>query len=194
MSFPKRFAVVCLLVVLAAVPAFAQDPPPAPPEPNQGSHVQFTGSYTFDGQEVSVLGATIPITSRIALVQINAFAPKFKLADGSEGVTFHTLDIEYGRNLGDFFKGKSEQVNLNRFFVAGSIGFGSARNAQGQGNSSFAIHYAGRATLCVKQNEDKSCQAGIDLVNVQYWQSRIARLGGPEAGSFQVGAQARLYF
>ena len=179
----KLLSVVLFAVMLVAAPsALSQDaPPPAPVQPNEGTHISFTGSYTVDGSQIAVAGINVPVTNRWSINLVNAFAPDVMLADGSSGVSFHVVEVEYARNLSDLFKAQSSQFNSDRFNFAVSGGLGSARNAQGSGNASFAFSAAGRFTL--KLNESTS----LDIVNVRYFRSRIAALVGQQGGDFQAG-------
>jgi hypothetical protein len=179
----KAIALVFLFTLAAAGAMFAQ----APPEPNTGDHIQFVTNYVFDGgakgqAAVAVLG--VPITERFSLLAVNMAAPKV----GVSGVTGHTIELEYARNLADLIKSKSAQVNPSRFYFAVSGGAGAIRNAQGEGNASFAFSVAGRFTL--KINDSVS----VDLVNVRHWQSRIATFTGQVGGETQAGAGFRFTF
>lgn len=180
----KVFTLFAVLL-FAAVMVGAQDVPPkdAPPQqPNEGTHIQFSANYDANGSNVAVLGVTIPITNRWSLVQINA------VPTNNSNLSFHTLEVEYSRNLADLLKGKSAQVNPGRFIFAVSGGAGSVRNAQGSGNASFAFSVGGRLTLRVNDS------TAIDILNVRRWQSRIATITGQSSGSTDLGMGFRFSF
>ena len=179
------FLALCLAVAVPS--AHAQAPAAAPAEPNAGDHIQFITNYAYDGgakgqAAVAVIG--LPITDRFSLLAVNAVAPKV----GLSGVSFHSVELEYARNLADLIKSKSAQVNPSRFYVALSGGAGTVRDAQGAGNASFAFSAAGRFTI--KVNDSVS----FDLVNVRYWRSRIATFAGQVGGETQAGAGFRFTF
>lgn len=184
----RKAGIVVMLLAAAlwfSAPAAAQEPA-APAEPNAGDHVQISASYTIDGSKgqaaVVVLG--VPISNRFSILAVNAVAPKV----GLEGVTFHSLELEYARKLSDLIKSKSAQVNPSRFSFAISGGAGTARNAQGSGNASFAFSGAGRFTLRLNDN------TSIDIVNVRYWRSRIATFAGQASGETQLASGFRFSF
>jgi len=181
----NRIALLFLFVfALCAVPAGAQTPAP----PNApGDHIQFITNYVYDGGSkgqaaVAVLG--VPVTERFSLLAVNMTAPKV----GISGVSGHTVELEYARNLADLIKSSSAQVNPSRFYFAVSGGAGAIRDAQGVGNASFAFSVAGRFTL--KVNDSVS----VDLVNVRYWRSRIATFAGQVGGEAQAGSGFRFTF
>jgi len=179
----KVFAFVFLFFVVLAVPSPAQVPPPNAP----GDHIQFVTNYVYEGgakgqAAVAVLG--LPVTSRFSLLAVNMTAPKV----GLHGVSGHTFELEYARNLADVIKSKSAQVNPSRFYFAVSGGAGAIRDAQGAGNASFAFSVAGRVTI--KVNDSVS----VDLVNVRYWRSRIATFAGQVGGEAQAGTGLRFTF
>lgn len=180
----KVFAVVFLFCLALAAPALAQSPAP----PNApGDHIQFVTNYVYDGgakgqAAVAVLG--VPVTSRFSLLAVNMTAPNV----GQSGVTGHTIELEYARNLADLIKSKSAQINPEKFYFAVSGGAGAIRNAQGEGNASFAFSVAGRFTI--KLNDSVS----VDLVNLRYWRSRIATFAGQVGGETQAGAGFRFTF
>jgi hypothetical protein len=181
----KKLFVLTMLVLLTAIGVSAQATPPA--EPNTGDHIQFVTNYAFDGgakgqAAVAILG--VPITDRFSLLAVNMVAPKV----GLNGITGHTIELEYARNLADLIKSKSSQVNPSRFTFAVSGGVGTIRDAQGEGNASFAFSAAGRFTIKVNDT------VGFDLVNVRYWRSRIATFAGQVGGEAQVGVGFRFTF
>ena len=175
---------IAFAALFAFAPAASAQAPADQGEPNAGSHIQFTGSFTTTGDNVAVAGISVPVANRWSILQVNAFAPKA----GLSGVSFHSIEVEYARNLSDLFKGDSAQFNPSRFFVAVSGGAGTARDAQGAGNASFAFSAAGRLTLRLNDN------TSIDLVNVRYWRSRIATIVGQAGGDTQLASGFRLTF
>ena len=185
LRFAVLFSVVLVALLSAAPASLAQAP--VIPEPNAGDHIQFITNYAYDGgakgqAAVAVIG--LPITDRFSLLAVNAVAPKV----GLSGVSFHSVELEYARNLADLIKSKSAQVNPSRFYVALSGGAGTVRDAQGAGNASFAFSAAGRVSI--KVNDSVS----FDLVNVRYWRSRIATFTGQVGGETQAGAGFRFTF
>jgi hypothetical protein len=172
-----------LLGFLFALPGMAQTPPP---EPNAGTHVQISGNYTLTGGQgqAAVVLIGVPVTNRFSILAVNAVAPKA----GLDGLTFHSLELEYARNLADIIKTTSAQVNPSRFYFAVSGGAGAVRRAQGEGNASFAFSAAGRFTL--KLNDNTS----LDLLNVRYWRSRIATLTGQSGGATELASGFRFSF
>lgn len=179
----KRMIAVVLLGALCALcgeAVLAQEAP----EPNAGTHIQFTGSYAFDGGQVAVAGVNVPVSNRWSINLVNAFAP----TAGMDGVSFHVVELEYARKLSDLVRAQSSQFNSDRFYFAVTGGAGTARNAQGSGNGSFAFSAAGRFTLRI--NESSS----LDLVNVRYFRSRIATVTGQRGGDVQAGAGFRFSF
>jgi len=171
-----------LLAVATLVLAFGVGAQTPPVEPNAGTHISFSTNYDANGSNVAVLGVNIPVSNRWAIVQINAVP-----TDGSN-VTFHTLELEYSRNLSDLIKSSSAQVNIQRFSFAVSGGAGSVRNAQGTGNASFAFSFGGRLTLRVNDS------VSVDLLNVRRWQSRIATITGQTSGSTDFAGGFRVSF
>lgn len=176
------FLALCLAVAVPSAHAQAPAPPNAP-----GDHIQFITNYVYDGGSkgqaaVAVLG--VPVTERFSLLAVNMTAPKVGLA----GISGHTVELEYARNLADVLKSKSAQVNPSRFYFAVSGGAGAIRDAQGSGNASFAFSVAGRVSL--KLNDS----IAVDLVNVRYWRSRIATFAGQVGGETQAGAGFRFTF
>ena len=183
----KKMLVFAFMFLFLSVVSAPAQTPPAPPEPNAGDHIQFVTNYAFDGgakgqAAVAILG--VPITDRFSILAVNMVAPKV----GLSGVTGHTVELEYARNLADILKSKSSQVNPSRFYFAVSGGAGTIRNAQGEGNASFAFSMAGRFTIKVNES------VAFDLVNVRYWRSRIATFAGQVGGETQAGAGFRFTF
>jgi len=180
--FRMMLSLVVFALVLAPA-ALAQDPPAAPPEPNEGTHIQFSGSYGT----ASVTGLSIPVSNRFSILLVNAFNSNDSDATRA-GLSFHTVELEYARKLSDLLKAKSNQFNSDRFHFAVSAGAGSVRNAQGKGNASFAFSFGGRVTIRLNDN------VALDVVNVRYWRSRIATLSGQENAGTQAGAGFRFSF
>lgn len=174
-----RSKLMCLAALLGLVVLTT-----AAQEPNEGKHFTVSGSYTVDSGQVAVAVVGVPVTNRVSLLIVNAVAPQ----EGQDGLTFHSAEVEYARNLVDFVKARSSQMNPSLFSFAVSGGLGYVRRAQGEGNGSFAFTAAGRFT--VRLNDTTS----LDLVNYRYWRSRIATLAGPKSGDNQLASGIRISF